>query len=141
VYIKQSVFYHHTGNIFITPACPIRCYIKSILIVLHLVYYAASVSTRTSNSPGTLSAECFVMEYFLSVKLTLWLRMTPSKRLVSGSKVLSICNHDTWGFDDHNEAMTILFFGKESSVCIGYQNHVPHFSCLRTAINALKIKT
>jgi len=121
VYIKQPVFYHHPGNIFITPACPIRCYIKSILILHHLVYYAASVSTQTGNSPGTLSTEFFVMEYFLvnSVKLTLWLRMTPSKRLVSGSKVLSICNHDTWGFDNHTAAMTILFFERnlQSVLC------------------------
>jgi hypothetical protein len=85
------------------------------------------------------------MEYFhvLSVKLTLWLRMTPSKCVVSGSKVLSICNHDTWGFDDDIEAMTILFFGKESSVYIGYQNGCAAFflpTILRTAIKALKIK-
>ena len=156
MYIKQPVFYHHPGNILIISACPIRCYIRSILILLHLVCYAASVSTRTRNSPGTLSAECFVMEYFhvpsvkftlwfvLSVKFTLWLRMTPSKRLESGSKVLSICNQDTWGFDDHIKAMIILFFRKESSVCVGYQNGCAAFFLLtisRTAIKALTVKT
>jgi hypothetical protein len=86
------------------------------------------------------------MEYFhvLSVKLTLWLRMTPSKRLVSGSKVLRICNHDTWGIDDDTKAMIILFFEKESSVYIGYPNGYAAFFLpteLRTAVNALKIET
>jgi len=86
------------------------------------------------------------MEYFhvLSVKFTLWLRMTPSKRLVSGSKLLSICNQDTWGFVDHIKAIIILLFGKVSSVCVGYQNGCAAFflpTVLRTAINALIIKT
>jgi hypothetical protein len=114
----------------------IRCYIRPILILLFLlrsVCYAASVSTRTSNTPGTLSAECFVMEYchVLSVKLALWLRMTPSKPLVSGTKVLRIVIVTPGVLMITLKVGTFYFLGNNLRSTLGIRIDVPHLSCLR----------